>query len=274
MKKVTYILILLISFHLYAQTNTEPKWKGDLRTFITKYFGEKWSSKLLGEKPEIAVVAELPMPEIPKVVKKSTDVQSYDKLQKSSPEYDKLPQEKKRQYDFNFIQELFRVTRKIEATEDDIANWLNTLDQGGSREGIYQALVLDETYFSLESRDEKPTEKLITFYISFSQKFLNQSLKAESIQKLNLFSLKRILGEKSLDLLEHFEIKDLDNMYKWYANFSAEAASSHSSSMTSEVRKNTSVKAHYQWAKDMPIQHIKSEFIIKLHSIMNDLQNS
>ena len=188
-------------------------------------------------------------------------------------EYDKLPLEKKRQYDFNFVQELFLATRKTEAKDEDIANWMNTLDQGGSREGIYQALVLDEVYFSLESMEEKPSDKLINFYINFSKKYLNQSLKPESIMKLNLFSLKRVLAEKSLDLLEHFEMKDLDSMYRWYANFSSDVSANYSTVMTSEVRKNTSAKAHYQWAKEMPIQHLKSEFIIKLHLVMNNLQN-
>lgn len=267
MKKIILISGLLLSFIAHAE---EASWKASLRGMISNIAGVDWSNKILGEAP--AEVSTVTLPVIPQIVKKNTDVESYTKKTKGQTEYDKLTSEKKRQFDYKFLQELFMVTRKSEAKDEDIANWINTLDQGGSREGIYQALVLDEVYAALENINEKPTAKLVNFSVSFAQKFLNQTLKAESLETLNLYSLKRILTEKGLDILEYYETKDLDELYRWYAVFSADLAKDHEVFLKSDVRRDKSSEYHYEWAKSMPVQHIKSEFIIKLHTVMNGLQ--
>jgi hypothetical protein len=269
-KKLIFIVGLVMAFNAFAQVS-EPTWKAKLRGVITSIAGTEWSNKLLGEMP-VASTPEVELPVIPQTVKKSTDIGSYTKQQKGPTEYDELPAERKRQFDYKFLEELFQVTRKTEAKDEDLVNWLNNLEQGGSREGIYQALVLDEVYNDLESIDEAPTEKLTEFALKFSQKYLNQTFNPESISRLNLYSLKRIFTEKGLDLMEHFEMHDLDALYRWYANLSADLATDYKPLLRSNVRAETSAKYHYEWAKGMPLQHIKSEFIIKLHLVMNGLQ--
>jgi hypothetical protein len=141
-----------------------------------------------------------------------------------------------------------------------------------SREGVYQALVLDEVYASLENKEEKSNERLLDFTLKSSQRFLNQTFKKESISSLNLYSIKRIMTEKSLDLLEHYEVKNLDDLYQWYAIFSFELAKDYGPLLKTPLRQDQRFEYHLHWAKNMPIQHIKSEFIIKLHSVMNGLQ--
>lgn len=270
MKKLIVLLSLVISFNVFAQ-DAEPGWKSKLRGIVTQVAGVEWSNKFFGE----LVVEEAPeieMPAIPQVVKKTTDVESYTKQTKDPTEFDKLPTDRKRQFDYKFLEELFLVTRKTEAKDEDLSNWMNTLDQGGSREGIYQALVLDEIYSGLEGMEDKPSPRLLDYSLNFSQKYLNQTFKKENLEKLNLYSLKRIFTEKGLDLLEVYETKDLEALYKWYANWSAELAKNYEPLLKSQVRKDTSAKFHYEWAKGMPVQHIKSEFIIKLHTVMNGLQ--
>lgn len=272
MKKLIIVISILLSFASFAnEAPLEASWKSKLRSMITSVAGEEWSEKILGE-PPVAIVPDVLLPEIPKQVKKSTDVESYTKKTKAPTEFDKLPLEKKRQFDYKFIEELFLATRKTEPKDEDVANWLNTLDQGGSREGIYQGLVLDEVYNGLESMEERPSAKLLDFCLNYSQKFHQQTFKPESLKQLNLYSLKRIFTEKGLDLLEYYEVKDLDSLYKWYAVFSEEIAKKGEPFMKSEIRKNQSAKYHYEWAKIMPVQHIKSEYIIKMHLIMNGLQ--
>lgn len=268
MKNLIFIIGLALSFSVLAQ-ETEPAWKSQLRDYVSQVAGAEWGTKLLGTPPQKK--SELPMPEIPKQVKNSTSV-SFKKVKKADTEYDRLPADRKRQFDYMFVEELFQVTRKTEAKDEDLSIWLNTLDQGGSREGIYQALVLDEVYAALEDIEEKSSDRLLNFSQEFSEKFLRQTIKKEALAPLNLYSLKRILTEKSLDLMEYYEINDLDALYRWYANFSADMAREHSTLLNSEVRQDPSVMYHYEWAKSMPIQHIKSEFIIKLHKIMNGLQ--
>jgi hypothetical protein len=265
---MTVVLGLCLSLSAFAQE--EAPWKAKLRSLISSVLSTQVSNKLLGPAPEAA--PEVALPEIPRELKKSTDVGSYTKIQKEPTEFDKLPQERKRQFDYKFIQELFQVTRKMEAKDEDLSSWLNTLDQGGSREGIYQALVLDEVYSSLESMEEKPSKELVEFSLKFSQKFLNQSFKPETLQDLNLYSLKRIFTEKALDLMEYYEMKDLDALNRWYALLSSDLAKDYLPLLKSEIRKDPSARYHLEWAKNSPVQHIKSEVIIKLHSVMNGLQ--
>jgi hypothetical protein len=80
------------------------------------------------------------------------------------------------------------------------------------------------------------------------------------------------MTEKSLDLLEHYEVKNLDDLNQWYAIFSFELAKDYGPLLKTPLRQDQRFEYHLQWAKNMPIQHIKSEFIIKLHSVMNGLQ--
>lgn len=271
MKNLIVLVGLAFCLSAHAQSLSEPSWKAKIRSLITQVAGEEWGAKLLGPAP-IEVASGLQMPEIPKEVKKNTDVTSYTKQAKGETEFDKLPAERKRQFDYKFLEELFQVTRKTEAKDEDLSNWLNTLDQGGSREGIYQALVLDEVYNDLESIDAKATERVLNFCLKFSQKFLNQTFNTDSLKQLNVYSLKRIFTEKGLDLMDYYETKDLDSLYRWYAILSAEMAKDYGPFLKSAVRSEISEAYHYEWAKSMPVQHIKSEYIIKMHMIMNGLQ--
>ncbi len=272
MKKWMIIVGLLFSLVVVAQDKPlEPSWKTKARSFVTSIAGESWGVKLFGSIP-VPPEPEIKLPVIPKIEKKATDVNNYTKQKKDATEFDKLPNEKKRQFDIKFLQELFQVTRRTEATDEELASWLNTLDQGGSREGVYQALVLDEVYAGLENETTPSSGKLLDFSLKFSQRYLNQTFKKESLGQLNLYSIKRILTEKSLDVMEYYEVHNLEDLYQWYAVFSSELAKEYSPLLKTSLRQDQRFEYHYQWAKNMPIQHIKSEFIIKLHSVMNGLQ--
>ncbi len=272
MNKLIVIVGLLFSLSVLAQEmKLESEWKTRGREIVSSIAGPAWGAKLFGPIP-LPPVVEAKLPEIPKEVKKGTDVASYTKLKKDPTEYDRLPNDRKRQFDYQFLQEIFQVTRKTEAKEEDLATWLNTLDQGGSREGIYQALVLDEIYASLENREEKPSNRLLDFSLKFSQRFFNQTFTKESLGKLNLYSIKRIFTEKGLDLMENYEVNKLEDLYQWYSVFSSELAKDYDMLLKAPVRKDPRLEFHLKWAESMPVQHIKSEFIIKLHKVMNGLQ--
>lgn len=272
MNKWIVIVGIFFSLSVLAQeAKLESAWKTKGRDLVTSIAGATWGEKLFGPIP-LAPVVLAKLPVIPAQAKKVTDIENYTKLKKDPTEYDRLPNERKRQFDYKFLQELFQVTRKTEAKDEDLSNWLNTLDQGGSREGIYQALVLDEVYAALENMEDKPSNRLLDFSLKFSQRFINQTFKKESLNQLNLYSLKRILTEKGLDLMEHYEVHNLNDLYQWYAVFSSELALEYGPLLKTKIRQDPRFEYHLEWAKSMPIQHIKSEFIIKLHSVMNGLQ--
>ena len=272
MNKLIIVVGLLFCLTALAQDKIlEPAWKTKGRALVSSIVGESWGAKLFGPAPE-EVKPLVKLPVIPQQMKSSTDVGNYTKIAKAPTEYDRLPTERKRQFDYKFIQELFLVTRKTEAKDEDLSNWLNTLDQGGSREGIYQSLTLDEVYSALENMEEKPSARLVDFSLNYSQRFFNQTFKKEALNQLNLYSLKRILTEKGLDLMEYYEVHNLDDLYLWYAVFSSELAVNYAPLLKTQIRQDPRLEYHLEWAKSMPIQHIKSEFIIKLHSVMNGLQ--
>lgn len=212
------------------------------------------------------------IPAIPKNFKLSTDVSAYSRKSKPDTEFDKLPVNERAKYNRAFIQELFYATRKIEPKDEDLSTWMNNLNQGGSREAIYQGLVLDDVYATLENLNEKPNARLLEFCVNFSKKFFLLNYTEDGLKGFNLYTLKRTITEKGLDLMEYYEGKDLDDLYTWYAVYSADLAKEYSPLLRSDLRKNESPEFHLAWAKGMPIQHIKSEFIIKTHSIMNQLQ--
>ncbi len=272
MNKLIIIVGLSFCVSVFAQDiPLEPAWKTKGRALVSSIVGTHWGDKFFGPVPT-PPVPEVKLPPIPKQVKVSTDVGSYTKQPKSPTEYDRLPPERRRQFDYTFLQELFLVTRKTEAKDEDLSSWLNTLDQAGSREGIYQALTLDEVYAALENLEEKPSNRLLDFSLKFSQRFFNQTFKKEALTQLNLYSLKRIFTEKGLDLLEYYEVHNLDHLYLWYAVFSSELAVDYGPLLKTQIRQDSRLEYHLEWARSMPIQHIKSEFIIKLHTVMNGLQ--
>ena len=264
------LLLSLVSFSALADAPAESALRSKLRTLITSVAGTEWSDRLLGKLPE--PVKEMALPEIPKNFKSSTDVSTYSKKTKEDTEYDKLPVERKAQFDRMFVQELFYATRKTEPKDEDLSTWMNNLNQGGSREAVYQGLVLDDVYATLENLNEKPNARLLDFCIKFSKKFFNLTYTEEGLKGFNLYTLKRTITEKGLDLLEYYEGKNLDDLNTWYAVYSADLAKEYSPLFKSDLRKNMNADFHLQWAKGMPIQHIKSEFIIKTHSVMNQLQ--
>lgn len=250
----------------------ESGWRAKLRPFLKSTIGLEVTNKILGAE-EIVISDEISMPKIPVSLNKNSQIQSYSKLKVGQTEFDKLPAERKRKFNYLFIQEVFSATRLQDPTEEEVMTWLSNLEQGGSREGLYQALVLDPIYARLESQDEKPSSGLVKTVKTFSHKFLNQTFKDEVLNQLNLFSLKRLLTEKGLDILDYYETTSLENLYAWYAHFSVDMAQIHADAFTSDLRKSTSLKVHYDWAKQVPVQQVKSEFIIKFHKALNKSQS-
>lgn len=266
-KKLIIVLCLMTS--LSAQAGVMDKVRG----VLTNLIGATWTERLLGFGESSAPTTSLKMPEIPTVEQLRLTTSTNDLLKKEATAFDKLPTERIRQFNFNFLQELFEVTRRTEARDEELSTWMNALDQGGSREGIYQSLVLDEVYNTLESIENSPSNKILDFVVYYSNKYLNQAMSKEQLAELNHYTLKRILTEKGIDVMEFYQTKNLDDLYRWYAFFSSDVAYLYPASFANnEVRSQKSIDYHYEWAKSMPIQHIKSEFIIKMHKLMNDLQ--
>lgn len=270
---------LLAFIFIFSSVNTYAldigKYKERLRSHMANMFGDETTNKILGEAP--VGVKEMELPNIPKVKVDAKDESYYDqkktKVHVQGQKFNNLSNEEKRSFRISFLQQLFEVTRNSEAKKEDVIKYLNVLEQGGSREGVYRSVTLDQVYFALEQYEESPSDKLVSFVLDYSKRFMAIQYKPVSLNKFNLWSLKRIITDKTLDIVDVLAQKPED-LYRWYAVFSRELAKNYPQAWNSKLRSNNYDAYHYKWSQSVPFQHIKSEVIIKLHKLMNFLQKS
>jgi hypothetical protein len=223
---------------------------------------------------------KLVLPAIPKVKHNAKSTAGFTaakvvKLQaKASPILqDKDRQQQMRQDNFHFVNELYQSVMENEPTGSELSQWMNVLDQGGSREGVYRALVLSNKYAGLENFDRTSSDQTIQFTRDFMGTYLDQQVESEQLEKVNSYSIKRIVVEQSLELIDTFNANNPkgDQLPRWYAIISTELASNYPNLWKRKLRGTTNPQIHLQWAKSVPEQELKSELIIKLHRLFNHL---
>lgn len=138
---------------------------------------------------------------------------------------------------------------------------------------MYRGLVLDDVYATMESYEDTPNPKLIKWTQDFARKYLALGYKDEVLKQGNLFFIKRVISEKVLEMLDLLEKKPED-FRRWYAVYSAQMAKDFPVLWKGGIRANTEAEVHLNWAKKSHLQHIKSEVLIKLHTVMNSLQDA
>lgn len=259
LKPIILILGLFLSFNAYSMDINEIKEK--VRTFIEENFTSELAVKLFGERPE-----EVQMPELPTIVSDARSTAVYDKKEKKS----NLNAEDEQKYNLAFVQEIIEVTRNAPANDNELARWMNTMNQGATREGIYRAMVLDSLYAGLENSDVGLSQRSIEFTQFFLEKFVGQTINASLLNQMSLYTIKREVAEKALEIIDSFEKEE--ELNRWYAVLSGDLAKKYSPIFANKVRKYESMTRHLNWAKEAPIQHLKSEVVIKIHSIYNNLK--
>ncbi len=268
--RVIIIFVLALTIHiLNADEGKQVKEKSfveKLRPTLVSLLGQKTTVKLIGEEPNVVPVDEIPMPVLPKVLEDATSTAVYDK----KPEKIILPPEVEQKFYLGYIRELYEVTRQQKPNDDEITKMMNVLMQGGTREGIYRSLVLDSTYGGMENWDKPVKSVTADFAVYFYEKYLGKKVVKKSFEGMSVYTLKRLATERVLDMADAFG-DDRENLEKWYAILSADLAKRFPSVGTNVVRKNPSALAHKAWASKVPVQHIKSELILKLHISFNSL---
>jgi hypothetical protein len=267
LSKVVLLLFFLIlpSFPLKAQDSESLKAK--LRPLVEKYIGAKWANTIFGKKESSN--KEIGLPPIPQVNLDARSTEIYDK--KDNPYAIKISKTDARRYNIAYVRELIEVVRSRKPKRKDLERWVNVLDQGASREGVYNSLVLGENYAQMESFRNNSIEEVANFAQFYFEKFLARNTDKQTLMSSNFFTIKRVIVEKTLEVLDSF--KEQDNLFKWYSVFSRDLALKFPNLYKSKIRKNSSTHNHYRWAKKVPSQHLKSEVILKLHIALNSLQN-
>jgi hypothetical protein len=265
---VIFILALSIQM-LFANDKSAPQEKSlveKLRPKLMKIMGEEWTTKLIGADTTIDLNA-VPMPTLPRIIDDAKSTAVYNK------KADKITikPEVEQKFNYAFIKELYEATRQTKPNDDEIGKSMNVLSQGGTREGVYRSVVLDSTYGGMENWDRPVKKNSAEFAIYFYNKYLGKKVALKSLEGMNIFSLKRLVTEKALDMSDAFGYDQRDDLEKWYANLSADLATKFPQIWMNPTRKNTSAQYHKLWASKVPVQHIKSEMIIKIHSAFNSM---
>lgn len=257
-------LLFFVSSHSYAFNYSAKidELKSQIRPIFTQYLGKDWSNKILGK--EIDRIVLPPIPSLSN--KQQSKVQDHE--DDSNVKLKNFKKEQIQASHILFVQEVYEATRNEKVSQEELHKWFNILDQGSSREGVYRALVLDMTYAKLEQADNPLSSNAKEFAQHFFSKFLNQRFSEESINELNLYTIKRIATERSLEVFDLL-LSDREKMSDWYAVLSSELARDYSSGFTRKIRKEVSKKFHKEWALNAPSQFVKSEIIIKLHKAFN-----
>ena len=236
-----------------------------LRPYVEKYMGAETAKNWFGEK-----AAEVQLPPIPQVSEKASSIETYENSNKERDAKTQLSEDKEKEYNYAFINNLYESVVNERPNRDDLAKWMNTMGQGATREGVYRGLVLGRTYKGMENYTDNANPSVAKFVESFSDRYLNRSIKAEELEQTNFFTVKRLTTERTLETLDALLQQD-DHFERWYAVFSGHLANQYPNIWENKIRKDSSEKKHLQWAKKVPVQHVKSEVIIKLHKLMNAL---
>lgn len=260
-----YLLIAFISLQISNSYGAEETGLvGKLRPHVEKYLGTDWGDKIFGKK-NVNSENEVAMPAIPKIEENATSTAVYNR-KKDSVEMNKEVEQK---FNYAYIRELYEATRQNKPNEDEMGKMMNVLSQGGTRDGIYRSLVLDSTYAGMENWERAVKNNSADFAVYFFDKYLGRSIKKKSLEGMSIYTLKRLITERSLEIADAFEQRD--ELESWYAVMSSDLALKFPLVWQNEVRKNASSGFHKKWASQVPFEHIKSEIIIKLHSSFNSM---
>jgi hypothetical protein len=268
--RLALIFILALSLHLlHAQDPIKEKsvsFAEKMRPTLMKIVGEEWTVKLIGEAPQVIVDDSIILPPLPKLLQDAKSTAVFEKKKDKVT----LKPELEGKFYYTFIKEIFEATRQQKPNDDEIAKLFNVLSQGGSREGVYHSLVLDSTYGGMENYDKPVKSNAADFAVYFYERYIGKKIVKDSLKGMNIFSLKRLMTDKALDIIDAYG-DNREDLEKWYAVMSSDLASKFPSAWTSKLRKETSSKVHKSWASQVPIQHIKSETLIKLHTALNTM---
>ena len=167
-----------------------------IRKMATDILGEELVENIIG----IDSKEMMEMPSLPKLLEnpKSLDFANIND-QPKTPITDK----DKKNLDNHFLYELFTEIRSSDPSEDEYQQWMNILTQGATREGVFRALIYDKIYERLEfSSSRRVSADAKEFTVLFYQKFIGIKISQTKMDQMNVYALKRIVCEKTLQMVD------------------------------------------------------------------------
>ena len=262
--RILTIFFLALTIHLYAQdarSQTLKKEKSLVEKLRIQF------EKMIGAESSVPS-DEVVMPTIPKIDVDAKSLTVYEK--KADTIILKLKPEDEKKYNYAYIKEAYEATRLLKPNADEIGKMMNVLAQGGTREGVYRSMVLDSVYGGMENWDKAVKSVTADYAVYFYGKYFAKKILKKSFEGMSVYTLKRLMAEKALEVADAFG-DDRDGLERWYALMSADLASRFPQIWTNTIRREKSALVHKSWASKVPVQHIKSELIIKIHASLNSM---
>lgn len=215
---------------------------------------------------------EIKMPAIPKVVKDAKDISGYGKedLGLEHPFYKNLQEQQIKELSVGFVNEIFNVVLGREPTYDEFQGKVSVLLQGGSREGVYRSLVLSDKYLGFEQTRTDASDPVVDFTIDFLARQLDSGIERKKLENFNFYTIKRFLVEKCLETYDAFPNEH--SKHSWFALTSEVLQKNEFMKWQQKHRLLNTSDQYYAWAEKIPADVVKSEIVIKLHKIFNELQ--
>ena len=187
------------------------------------------------------------------------------------------PNERKR-INRQFLREMYEQVYAKRLT--DLAfysSWMNVLEQGASIEGVYRGLTLSDSYRALERGTvSKEARDFFAREVAYLEVLKNPKLRSESelakelaksAEKLPLFTLKRVLGEKVLEAIE-LRKSDRAAVAELYANLVMRWFDS-GVDFGFKQRNLQDRDFHHSWALRNSRGRVQWEILNRLHRVMN-----
>ncbi len=205
---------------------------------------------------------------------------------------------KKSKANSEIFHEMFVVVFMREPKDrSEFGNWVDTLNQGASLEGVYNGLTHSEDYRRLEKTSPKASEKAVKAFreeITLLEIELSIPTQLENFGLASLFTLKRVLSDEALKVLA---AKNNVNKAALAVNGAVVPAANPSSAKNEEsprvklagwyskwavhmaqknvdfgvaLRNKPDEAFHFKWATEVSEDQIVWEVLNRLHRILNE----
>jgi hypothetical protein len=200
---------------------------------------------------------------------------------------------KKAKANAELFHEMFLVVMMREPKDRaEFGNWVDTLNQGASLEGVYNGLVHSADYRALEESSPKSSEQTLKAFreeINFLEQELPKPTVLENFGLSSVFVLKRVIGEEALKViaakLANSDIKTQStpspgpsisptgtskraNLAAWYAKWAVHMAS-RNVDFGIPLRNKPDEAFHLKWALAVTDDQILWEVLNRLHRVLN-----
>ncbi len=169
-----------------------------------------------------------------------------------------------------FREMIFVVLRQEPKDRAEFGNWVDTLNQGASLEGVYHGLIHGKVYQKLEETSSPASASAVAAFRDEWSALSLEGLSPEVSQRTSIYTLKRLLGERALQLI-NAQASHREGLAQWYGKWVAKICQ-RSIDFGVPLRNRSDEAFHAQWAMNNSEDRLKWEVLNRLHRVLNEME--